>query len=199
MSKIERAKFLLWSRPVFRTCEIICNHAARLFESGRSLTKTTQKITQLNRKRMAYQRVLNRIGASHSHVCMDCKGKCCGGARERDAFTDRILQHPETTHRLGRRKTGNMAAYDVAAERVKSNKEVMEAPCVPGFCPELTAKGCRIPYDLRPIQCTAYFCNAAINELSAHQCRIGSKALIGLMKIQIATAILALKSRWHKA
>lgn len=199
MSRIERTKFLLWSRPIFRTCEIIFNHAARLFEHGRSLTKVGKQLAELNRKRMAYQRVLNRIGASHSHVCMDCKGKCCGGARERDAFTDRVLQHPETPHRFGRRKSGSMAAYDVAADRVNSNKEVMEAPCVPGFCPELTTKGCRIPYDLRPIQCTAYFCNATINALSDKECRTGSKALIGLMKIQIATAVLALKSRWHKA
>ncbi|MHB9038046.1 MAG: hypothetical protein ACYC64_15415 [Armatimonadota bacterium] len=195
MSRIERTKFLLWSRPIFRTCEIVFNHAARIFDRGWSLASAGGDLDKLNRKRMQYQRVLNRIGASHSHVCMDCKGKCCGGARERDAFTDRVLQHPETPHRLGRRKTGNMVPHDMAAERIQSNTAVMEATCVPGFCPELTTKGCRIPYELRPIQCTAYFCNATIDELSPKECKIGSKALIGLMKVQIATAILALKSR----
>ncbi|MEN6356509.1 MAG: hypothetical protein ABFD83_05420 [Armatimonadota bacterium] len=195
MSRIERTKFLLWSRPVFRTCEIICNHAARLFERGKSLAHAGSELRELNRKRMQYQRILNRIGSSHGHVCADCKGKCCGGVRERDAFTDRVLQHPQTPYRQGRRKKGKMAPYDVAAERVKSNTAAMQAECVPGHCPELTAKGCRIPYELRPIQCVAYFCNATINELSPHQCRTGSKALIGLMKIQIATVLLALRSK----
>ncbi|MCE5315477.1 MAG: hypothetical protein ABFD49_06760 [Armatimonadota bacterium] len=199
MSCIERTKFLLWSRPVFRTCEIIANHAARIFENGRSLANARAELDELNQKRMRYQRVLNRIGASHSHVCMECKGKCCGGARERDAFTDRVLQHPDTPHRLGRRKTGNMAAYDVAPERVTSTVAHVEGECVPGFCPELTTRGCRIPYELRPIQCTAYFCNATINELSPKECRTGSKALIGLMKVQIAAALLALKSRGRKS
>jgi hypothetical protein len=92
-----------------------------------------------------------------------------------------------------------MAAYDVAAERVESTEAYNEGQCVPGYCPELTTRGCRIPYELRPIQCTAYFCNATIDELSAKECRIGSMALIGLMKVQIATAMLALKSRGRRS
>ncbi|MCE5323192.1 hypothetical protein LLG46_07745 [bacterium] len=196
---MERTKFLLWSRPVFRTCEIICNHAARLFEKGKNLAHAGSELAELNRKRMKYQRVLNRIGSSHDHVCADCKGKCCGGVRERDAFTDRVLQFPATPHRYGRRKEGNMAPYDIAAEWVESNTDVMKAECVPGHCPELTTKGCRIPYELRPIQCVAYFCNATINELSPEQCRTGSKALIGLMKIQIAMVWLAIRSKRRSA
>lgn len=197
MSRISRIQFILWSRPVFRTCEIVCNHAARLFERGRSLAQARADLEELNRKRMQCQRILNRIGNSHDHVCAECKGKCCGGARERDAFTDRVIQHPETPHRTARRITGRMAAYEVAWDSKGTtaidDSEVIKP--VDGYCPELTTRGCRIPYELRPIQCTAYFCNATVGELSKTECRIGSKALVGLMKIQMRTALLALKSR----
>lgn len=191
MSRLPRIKFLLWSRPVFRTCEIFFNHAARVFERDRSLATRNSELELLNDRRKKYQRILNRIGNSHGHVCMECKGKCCGGARERDAFTDRVLQLPETPHRRGRRKTGEMAPHTLLG----GCKAADGAQPVPGFCPELTTRGCRIPYELRPIQCTAYFCNATINELSDRECNIGYKALIGLMKVQIKTAGLAMRGK----
>ncbi|MCE5197960.1 MAG: hypothetical protein ABFD54_06770 [Armatimonadota bacterium] len=198
MSRIARIKFLLWSRPVFRTCEIICNHAARIFERDRGLTKALAEVEELNRERIEHQKTLNRIGSSHDHVCAECKGKCCGGARERDAFTDRVLQYPETPHRAGRRKEGAMAAYKVMADNSSTPAVTTDAEPVPGFCPELTTKGCRIPYELRPIQCTAYFCNATIDQLSPEECNTGSEALKGLMNVQIRTVMLALKSRSRK-
>ncbi len=194
MSRLSRIRFLWWSRPAFRTNEIIFNHAARIFERGRSLEGRKFDLEKLDHKRRQYQRILNRIGSSHDHICADCKGKCCGGARERDAFTDRVLQLPETKHRAARRKDGEMAAHTIKGGCAAAEGS---AP-VSGYCPELTTMGCRIPYELRPIQCTAYFCNATIDELSAKECNIGSKALIGLMKVQIKTATLALKSRGGK-
>ncbi|MCL5103067.1 MAG: hypothetical protein M1133_02980 [Armatimonadetes bacterium] len=197
MSHFSRIRFILWSRPIFRTCEIVCNHAARIFEKRQSLAKARADLEELNRKRMQYQRILNRIGSSHDHVCAECKGKCCGGARERDAFTDRVIQHPETPHRTARRKEGRMAAYEVEWNGARGTTAVADCEVEPveGYCPELTTRGCRIPYELRPIQCTAYFCNATVNELSKSECRIGSKALVGLMKVQVRTALLALRSR----
>ena len=60
--------------------------------------------SRLNRERKAFQRDLNQIGGTHSHVCADCKGKCCGGARERDAFIDRVLQVPDTSHFKARKE-----------------------------------------------------------------------------------------------
>lgn len=194
MSHLPRIRFLLWSRPMFRTCEIVFNHAARVLERGRSLETRKAELEELNHKRRKYQRVLNRIGNSHDHVCAECKGKCCGSVRERDAFTDRVLQFPETSHRAARRKSGEMVPHTLTG----GCRAAEGAEPVPGFCPELTTKGCRIPYELRPIQCTAYFCNAAINELSPHECEIGSKALIGLMKVQIKTAGLALSGEGKK-
>lgn len=194
MSRISRIRFLWWSRPAFRTCEIVANHAARVFERGRSLETRKAELQRLDHKRRKYQRILNKIGNSHDHVCAECKGKCCGGARERDAFTDRVLQLPETPHRAARRKQGEMAAHTITGGCAPAEG----ANPVSGFCPELTDKGCRIPYELRPIQCTAYFCNATINELSPRECNIGSKALIGLMKIQVKTATLALSGKSDK-
>ena len=72
---------------------------------------------------------------------------------------------------------------------------VLEAECVAGHCPELTVKGCKIPYELRPIQCTAYFCRKTIDELSAQECDKGIRALAGLMRVQLRTVGLAIKSR----
>lgn len=188
MSRISRVRFLWLSRPLFRTCEIICNHAARLFERRRGLEQRKAEIEELNWQRIKYQRVLNRIGNSHGHVCAACKGKCCGGTRERDAFTDRVLQLPSTQHRAARRKEGVMAPHTILGGCAAAQG----SEPVPGYCPELTTKGCRIPYELRPVQCTAYFCNAAINALSPRECNIGSKALIGLMKVQVKAVGLAL-------
>ena len=195
MSKIKRKIFMFYSRPLFRTCEIICNHAARIFEKEKSLARVQSEIEELNHKRMQGQRILDRVGKSHGHVCANCKGKCCGGVRERDAFTDRILQDLDTSHRAARRKSGEMAAYKAMAKKTGGSVAVMDAKPVPGHCPELTTKGCRIPYELRPIQCTAYFCNPTVEELSEIECKIGIKALASLMNVQIQTVLLALKSR----
>lgn len=195
-SLLKRKLFHAYSKPFFRTCEIICNHAARIFMKHSSLENTAVRgeLEKLNSARMEYQRVLNEIGGSHIHVCAECKGKCCGGERERDAFTDRILQNPDSEHLHARRKTGNMAAYDVVAKQGAAIPT--DAECVKGFCPELTVKGCRIPYELRPIQCTAYFCGPTTKELSSAECDRGITALAGLMRVQMKTVMLALTSRF---
>lgn len=200
MSFLLRAGMLVYSRPLFRTCEIICNHAARLAEKNGSLADAGRKtdLEALNRLRMELQNDLQRIGGSHGEVCAECRGSCCGGARERDAFTDRVLQDPETLHRAARRRTGQMAAYKVLCARQESPVAVIEGEPVEGYCPELTTSGCRVPYELRPIQCTAYFCNATISRLSDEECRTGIRALAGLMKIQLRTVALALRSRFRR-
>lgn len=198
MGYVSRKLFMFYSRPLFRTCEIICNHAARVFEQNGSLVRVRKDIEILNKKRMQGQRILRRVGRSHGKVCASCKGRCCGGVRERDAFTDRVLQDIETSYRAARRKSGKMTAYKIMAKKNGGCAVPPDAMPVSGYCPELTTKGCRIPYELRPIQCTAYFCNPTVNELSDSECRIGIKALTSLMKIQIKTAVLALKSRSRK-
>lgn len=198
MSMLKRKIFMFYSRPLFRTVEIICNHAARIFENKDSLTCAREDVKELNQKRMQGQRILNRVGRSHGHVCANCKGKCCGGVRERDAFTDRVLQDLDTSHRAARRKTGEMAAYKVMSKEDGGCAVPADAKPVPGHCPELTTKGCKIPYELRPIQCTAYFCTPTVNELSDAECNIGIKALASLMKVQMQTVMLALRSRSKK-
>ncbi len=197
MSKTKRELFVFYSRPLFRTCEIICNHAARIFMKKAALgsPKVREELEKLNKERIDYQRELNVIGGSHGHVCADCKGKCCGGVRERDAFIDRVIQDPETEHLSGRRKCGEMAAYKVMSKQSGGSVTVIEAECVPGHCPELTVKGCRIPYELRPIQCTAYFCRPTIAELSVDECNRGIRAMAGLMSVQMRTVGLAIRSR----
>lgn len=200
-SKSKRERFVFYSRPLFRTCEIICNHAARLFFKREALAHgaVRTELDGLNRQRVAFQRDLNVIGGSHGHVCADCKGKCCGGVRERDAFIDRIIQVPETEHLSARRKEGDMVAYKLMGKGDEGSVAVMEAECVAGHCPELTVQGCRIPYELRPIQCTAYFCRKTIDELSPEECETGIAALAGLMRIQLKTVGLAIRSRGAKA
>lgn len=193
-----RKTFLFYSRPLFRTCEILCNHAARVLASPKALATPAvrEAIADLNRRRIDLQGVLDGIGQSHAQACADCKGKCCGGARERDAFIDRVLQDPDTQHLSARRKTGEMAAHKLLdSGRCLSSTCVLAAQSVEGYCPELTVQGCRIPYELRPIQCVAYFCNKAADQLSEDECRAGTSALAGLMGIQLRTVLLALKSR----
>ena len=192
-----REAFLFCSKPLFRTCEIVCNHAARvLVRTDRLVNPDLQgDLDRLNRKRIGFQRDLNAIGGSHSHVCAECRGKCCGGPRERDAFIDRILQDPATSHLGARRRMGEMAAYATVRAGADGSVAAAVAECVHGECPELTVEGCRIPYELRPIQCTAYFCRTAIDVLSEEECRTGIRALVGLMRIQIRTVGLAIRSR----
>ena len=184
------------SKLMFRTCEVICNHAARVFlRTDRLLDPDLQDdLEGLNHKRIGFQRDLNEIGRSHIRICAECKGKCCGGPRERDAFIDRVLQDPESPHLGARRRTGEMAAHKALRAGAERSPAAAGADCVVGSCPELTVEGCRIPYELRPIQCTAYFCRAAISALSQEECRIGIRALAGLMKIQIRTVGLAMRS-----
>jgi len=199
-SKGKRERFVFYSRPLFRTCEIICNHAARLFFKRDALAHEAvqAELDRLNRERIDFQRDLNKIGGSHGHICADCKGKCCGGVRERDAFIDRVIQVPETEHLSARRTEGEMVAYKLMGDR-DGSVAVMEAECVAGHCPELTVEGCRIPYELRPIQCTAYFCRKTIDELSPQECDTGVAALAGLMRVQLRTVGLAIKSRGVKS
>ena len=70
---------------------------------------------------------------------------------------------------------------------------VIDAEPVEGHCSELTTAGCRIPYELRPIQCTAYFCSDTIEELSDEERTTGIRALSGLMGVQIKTVLLAIR------
>ncbi len=194
-SKYAQSKFLFLSRPVFRTVEILCNHTARVFENKNKLncSDITFKLQKLNDKRIQGQRVLKRIGNYHGHVCADCKGKCCGGMRERDAFIDRILVDPQTSHRRARRKIGEQC--ELTDEQINA---FVEAEPTEGHCSQLTNMGCRIPHSQRPIQCAAYFCDGAAEALTDEQLEIGSKALKSLMGVQLKTVGLAMKSRFSK-
>ena len=198
MSFARRAWMLFVTRGVFRTCEVFSNHAARISERGTNLAGPTEsaRLAELNEKRMQLQGDLNRVGGSHGHVCAECKGRCCHGPRERDAFTDRVIQHPDTEHRCARRLTGEQVAYRTMAEQgrdLASKSAKPEDIC----CPELTVTGCRIPYELRPIQCVAYFCGPVVKELSSEECRTGTRAVAGLMRIQLAIVGLAIRSRFR--
>ena len=177
---MKRKTMLVYSRPLFRTCEIVCNHAARMLLNPNLLGRPEVRdhLADLNRRRVDHQLVLRDLGQSHISICADCRGKCCWGGRERDAFTDRVLQDPDSPHLKARRRTD--ALKDATT------------------CPELTPEGCRLPYEQRPVQCSAYFCNDTINQLSREECRAGIRALAGLMKVQIETVGMALKRRFSR-
>ena len=194
-SYLKRSVMQFYAKPLFRTCEIICNHAARLADSNGALARpqAQAELQKLDELRKALQSDLHRIGESHGEVCAKCKGKCCGGVRERDAFTDRVIQDPQTPYRSARRKEGQQVAY-----KKMGAVAVLDAEPVEGHCIELTTRGCRIPYELRPIQCTAYFCGDTIEELSDEERNTGIRALSGLMGVQVKTVLLAIRSRFTR-
>ena len=64
-----------------------------------------------------------------------------------------------------------------------------------GYCPNCTTEGCRVPYELRPIQCTAFVCWQGIALLSQEECETGIGAVAGLMGVMTRTVALAAKSR----
>lgn len=193
-----RMVFLFYSRPVFRAWEIFCNHAARLLahkERMRSV-QCSRVWAQLNLQRMEIQRGLGRISNSHAHVCAAC-GYCCKGTRERDAFLDRVIQQPDTEHLGARRRTGEMVGLRLA--RAQGRVLHLDAPKAHGSCNELTCNGCRLPQDLRPMQCLAYFCGAAVKALSQEECEEGIRLLKQLLKLQWQAVKLAARTRfgWH--
>ncbi|MFN3690886.1 MAG: hypothetical protein ACK4UU_08190, partial [Fimbriimonadales bacterium] len=132
-----RLVFLFYSRPVFRTWEVLCNHAARLIahkERMRSV-ECARAWAALNLQRVAIQRELGRISDSHAHVCAQC-GHCCKGTRERDAFLDRVMQQPDTEHLGARRRTGEMVGLRIA--QAQGQLLHSDAPKAQGCCSELT-------------------------------------------------------------
>jgi len=192
-----RMRFLFYARPLFRAWEIICNHLARWLTDRRVLhdVRYQRQLAQLDLRRMAIQRGLGRISRSHAHVCARC-GHCCKGTRERDAFLDRILQQPQTEHLGARRRTGEMVGF----QRAREAQCVLHlaAAHLPGGCPELTCQGCRLPNELRPMQCLAYFCGAAVRALSQEECEQGIQLIRQLLRLQWDAVRLAARSRrWH--
>ncbi|MCS6863406.1 MAG: hypothetical protein NZT92_24120, partial [Abditibacteriales bacterium] len=180
--------------PVFRAWEIFCNHAARLIahkERMRSV-QCSRAWAELNLKRMEIQRGLGVISHSHAHVCAAC-GHCCKGTRERDAFLDRVMQNPNTEHIGARRRTGEMVGLRIA--QAQGRLLHADAPKAHGCCNELTCNGCRLPPELSPIQCLAYFCGAAAKALSQQECEEGIRLLKELLKLQWQAVRLAWRSR----
>ncbi|OYT71568.1 MAG: hypothetical protein CFK49_01550 [Armatimonadetes bacterium JP3_11] len=189
--------FLFYSRPLFRAWEIFCNHAARLLahkERMRSV-RFSREWAELNRKRMAIQQGLGRISNSHAHVCAQC-GHCCKGMRERDAFLDRVIQDPHTEQLGARRRTGEMVGLRIAQAQGRVLHQ--DAPKAQGCCNELTCAGCRLPQELRPMQCLAYFCGAAAKALSQQECEEGIRLLKALLRLQWQGVQLAFRSRFGR-
>lgn len=192
-----RIVFLLYSRPLFRAWEIFCNHAARLLahkERMRSV-QCSRAWAELNLKRMAIQQGLGRISNSHAHVCAQC-GHCCKGTRERDAFLDRVIQDPHTEQIGARRRTGEMVGLRIAQAQGRVLHQ--DAPKAQGCCNELTCAGCRLPQELRPMQCLAYFCGAAAKALSQQECEEGIRLLKALLRLQWQCVRLAFRSRFGR-
>lgn len=189
-----RLCFLFYARPVFRAWEIICNHLARLLihKERRALPQFQKEWARLNLRRMEIQRELGRISRSHAHVCAQC-GHCCQGTRERDAFLDRILQDPSTPHIQARRRIGEM----IVLAQARADKRLLhsDAPPAPNACSELTCRGCRIPNELRPMQCLAYFCGAAVRALPQQECEEGIRLIRQLLRLHWDAVKLAWRTR----
>jgi len=191
-------RFLFYARPLFRAWEIVCNHLARWLTDKRALqdVRYQRQLAQLNLRRMEIQRGLGAISRSHAHVCAQC-GYCCKGTRERDAFLDRVLQEPQTEHLGARRRGGEMVGF----QRAKAEKRMLHlgAEHPSGYCNELTCRGCRLPNELRPMQCLAYFCGAAVRALSQEECEQGIRLMRQLLRLQLDAVLLAARSRrWRK-
>lgn len=189
--------FLFYSRPVFRAWEIVCNHLARLLESPErsKLPAFQREWAKLNLQRMETQRGLGEVSQSHAHVCAQC-GHCCKGTRERDAFLDRVVQDPTTSLRQARRHEGTMVGVQIAQREQRLLHQGAEP--VPGSCRELTCRGCRVPNELRPMQCLAYFCGAAVRALSQEECERGIRLLKRLLRLQAQMVRLAFRTRFGR-
>ncbi len=182
---------------MFRAWEIVCNHLARLVEHPeRAKTPAFQREwARLNLQRMEIQRGLGEISRSHAHVCAQC-GHCCKGTRERDAFLDRVIQDPTTSLRKARRPEGTMVGVQIAQ---RENRLLHSGvPPVEGACRELSCQGCRVPNELRPMQCLAYFCGAAVRALSQEECERGIHLLKQLLRLQAQAVRLALRTRFER-
>jgi len=193
-----RMRFLFYARPLFRAWEIICNHLARWLTNRRALqdVRYQRQLAQLNLRRMEIQRALGEISRSHARVCAQC-GYCCKGTRERDAFLDRVLQNPQTEHLSARRREGVMVGFQLAQAQNRLLHQGAERP--PGYCNELTCKGCRLPNELRPMQCLAYFCGAAVRALSQQECEQGIRLMRQLLRLQWDAVRFAVRSRYSKS
>jgi hypothetical protein len=66
------------------------------------------------------------------------------------------------------------------------------------YCPNCTTQGCLLPYEDRPIQCTAYYCWGAIGALSEQESREGIAALRGLVRIMGRVTALAASTRFAR-
>jgi len=179
-----RARILFYSRFLYRICDIICNHIARLAEAGRGLASppSASRLARLDQERVRHQSRLEELGKAHMSACTDCAGRCCHGPRERDTFVDRMLRDPRTSHRGARGPD-----RPIGSARGRS------------CCPQLTPDGCKLPYDQRPIQCVTYFCRATVDRFSPQECADGAAALAGLMGIEVAVAAEAVAARLRRS
>lgn len=192
----DRARLILCSRSAYRFFDIVCSHVARILDGRGRLAEADgrRELDRLNLARAEQQRILREIGAKHAAACADCEGRCCHGPRERDTFTDRVLQEPETAERGARRPKGPCDPSRRLA-KLECPTHVADSQPMPNCCPELTSEGCRLPFELRPIQCVTYFCQACIRDFSREDCGVTSAAVKRLIGIEVAVALLALKLR----
>ncbi len=190
-----RARLWFYARPVFRAFDWACNYGAWMFEGDRSLAKPGLRasLAELNERRSDLQRRLSVLTASHGDACAECKGRCCSEERFRDAFIDRVLQDPDTANRAPRSRKKADREHESAYPPLRGLAKPHEFP--KDYCPNCTTEGCRISYEQRPIQCTAFYCRKSIALLSAEECETGVDALRGLMGVLTRTALLAASSR----
>jgi len=182
ISAIRRLQLLLCSRPLFRICDVVCSHIARLADGGPHMyeTWTQGELDRINLERIQIQRRLHDVAASHARICSECQGRCCGGTRERDTFIDRVLQNPLTPHRSAR---GPRLSLSFDMENVI------------GCCSQLTPQGCRLPFEQRPIQCVTYFCATAAASFSPERCRTATSCIVRLINVELKVAIVAIRTR----
>lgn len=190
-SRLIRLRFMIYSRPVFRANDLLTTHLSRLIMRMRNLaaSKIAGDLHVLDARKREIQLRLAQIGQSHGHVCAQC-GRCCKGTHERDSFSDRIMLDPGTRFTNGRRRES-----DGETPALLLLKQVEPGGTVTGACYQLTGRGCRLPSELRPIQCSAYFCWAAVGALSDAECTDGTRAIKDVLKLQWRMVGASLKSR----
>jgi hypothetical protein len=191
-----QSSLMFYSRPVFRLNDLLCTHLTRILIPKQKLKSPTvaEALRKLDAQKRAIQMDLKAVGDSHGHVCASC-GRCCKGTHERDSFSDRIMIDPATSFLKARRRESDGDAPAIDAARALTQLPMAEGGTVAGACHQLTCTGCRIPHELRPLQCAAYFCWAATAALSNDECRQASRALRRMFRLQWASVFLAMRSR----
>lgn len=191
MDRLGQGWLLLWTRPIFRVCEVVCNHAARVLGmiAGPGARQSAE-LDELNEHRAELQQMLQGLSGGHGEVCAECRGRCCHGPRNRQTYIDHLLQTAGSQTLTPTLSLGWRGGTEASPQRLPDRGGRSGDQC--SF---LSAEGCRLPYHLRPMQCAAYYCGSAVRSITSAERAEVLWAVRGLMRVHLRAVALMLRSK----